>query len=200
MNDKEAEEYAKLLQEAKRIQGLFDDMKSANSELPGLPKSPPPALKAEFDPAATKQSAESVAETIFTALKNNNSPAPNHGLQVTLENSSPLNPVKSQPFERFAQIMEQGKYSILLGKFERFSVLPAQPGSGDGSAQISLVDVKVTAAPEAFERCQMPERYLEPADSGKLAVTFRLQLRRGDETAGRWMSDTLYLLAPANTA
>ena len=39
--------------------------------------------------------------------------------------------------------MEQGKYSILLGKFERFSVLPAQPGSGDGSAQISLVDVKV---------------------------------------------------------
>ena len=98
-------------------------MKSANSELPGLPKSPPPALKAEFDPAATKQSAESVAETIFTALKNNNSPAPNHGLQVgalvaggwfscsltrfaqvTLENSSPLNPVKSQPFERFAQV------------------------------------------------------------------------------------------------
>ena len=39
--------------------------------------------------------------------------------------------------------MEQGKYSILLGKFERYSVLPAQPGSGDGSSQISLVDVQV---------------------------------------------------------
>ena len=157
--------------------------------------------------------------------------------------------------------MEQGKYSILLGKFERFSVLPAQPGSGDGSAQISLVDVKValrsiavpfafffvvsipcslaqcrrlfciisvsaclstpsssrssgpvpatprarrrpvtaslpraaaqvTAAPEAFERCQMPERYLQPADSGKLAVTFRLQVparlrRRAPRRASR---------------
>ena len=68
--------------QAKRIQNLFDDMKSANSELPGLPSTTSPALKAEFDPAATKVSAESVAETIFAALKNNNSPAPNNGLKV----------------------------------------------------------------------------------------------------------------------
>ena len=69
--------------QAKRIQNLFDDMKSANSELPAVPKSQPPVvLKAEFDSKTIKQSAEEVAETIFAALKNNNSPAPNHGLKV----------------------------------------------------------------------------------------------------------------------
>ena len=68
--------------QAKRIQNLFDDMKSANSDIPGLPKTQPPALKAEFNAETIKQSAEDVAETIFAALKNNNSPAPNHGLKV----------------------------------------------------------------------------------------------------------------------
>ena len=155
--------------QAKRIQNLFDDMKGANSDLTNSAKpAPPPAIKADFKDSSPKQSAEDVAETIFAALKNNNNPAPNHGLQVvsrqsgsampftmfrncaidqvsqvTLENSSPLNPVKSQSLERFTQIMEQGKYSILLGQFDKFSVSSAQPGAGDGAAQISLVDVKV---------------------------------------------------------
>jgi hypothetical protein len=70
--------------QAKRIQNLFDDMKSANSDLPSAPKTQPPALKAEFDSKTIKQSAEEVAEMIFAALKNNNSPAPNHGLKVTV--------------------------------------------------------------------------------------------------------------------
>jgi hypothetical protein len=42
--------------------------------------------------------------------------------------------------------MEQGKYSILLGRFDGFSVASAQPGAGDGSAQISLVDVKASSS------------------------------------------------------
>ncbi len=60
-------------------------MKGANSDLTKSEKSaPPPALKAEFKDSTPKQSAEDVAETIFAALKNNNNPAPNHGLQVAL--------------------------------------------------------------------------------------------------------------------
>ncbi len=71
--------------QAKRIQNLFDDMKGANSNLASSAKpAPPPALKADLKDSIPKQSAEDVAETIFAALKNNNSPAPNHGLQVAL--------------------------------------------------------------------------------------------------------------------
>ncbi len=71
--------------QAKRIQNLFEDMKGANSDLASSAKpAPPPALKADLKDSIPKQSAEDVAETIFAALKNNNSPAPNHGLQVVL--------------------------------------------------------------------------------------------------------------------
>ena len=58
------------------------------------------------------------------------------------------------------------------------------------TASLPRAAAQVTAAPEAFERCQMPERYLQPADSGKLAVTFRLQVparlrRRAPRRASR---------------
>jgi hypothetical protein len=37
---------------------------------------------------------------------------------------------------------------------------------------------QVTARPEAFERCRVPDRYLELADGGRSrAATFRLQVR-----------------------
>jgi hypothetical protein len=66
-----------------------------------------------------------------------------------------------------AQIMEQGKYSILLGKFERYSVLPAQPGSGDGAAQISLVDVKVPllSLPSSLSPSISPPPPLSPSST-----------------------------------
>jgi hypothetical protein len=166
-------------------------MKGANSDLANSAKpAPPPAIKADLKDSSPKQSAEDVAETIFAALKNNNSPAPNHGLQVvspqsgsamvcpmlrscaidqrsqvTLENSSPLNPVKSQSFERFTQIMEQGKYSILLGKFDKFIVSSAQPGAGDGPAQISLVDVKVRRRHARTRKFDRLSRWSIPSSS-----------------------------------
>ncbi len=94
---------------------------------------PPPALKAEFKDSTTKQSAEDVAEIIFTALKNNNNPAPNHGLQVPmqllnhcdcsatdlhwqviLQNSSPLNPFKSQSLEQLIEVVIHCAFSRSL--------------------------------------------------------------------------------------
>jgi hypothetical protein len=45
------------------------------------------------------------------------------------------------------QIMEGGKYSILLGKFDKYRVLPARPGDSADGDQISVVDVKVTPPP-----------------------------------------------------
>jgi hypothetical protein len=50
------------------------------------------------------------------------------------------------------QIMEQGKYSILLGRFDGFKVASAKPGAGDGTAQISLVDVRASPRPARTPR------------------------------------------------
>ena len=37
---------------------------------------------------------------------------------------------------------------------------------------------QVTAPSEAFQQCQMPDRYLQAAAGGRRAVTFRLQVAR----------------------
>jgi hypothetical protein len=93
-----------------------------------------------------KQSAEDVAEIIFTALKNNNNPAPNHGLQVAmrslnqcdysatdlhwqviLQNSSPLNPFKSQSLEQFIEVAIHCAVSRAI--FYHITLTPQAPSS-----------------------------------------------------------------------
>lgn len=208
LSAKEAEEYAKLLEQAKRIQGVFDSQRAANEGVPGLQQpapaapaapaaaaktaSPSPALSSSVGPSP-KQSAVEAATLIMTALKANDDA--NNGLRTALKFASPENPVTKQPFDNFASQMQNGAYSVLMGRFDTFSVKKAEEYKEDG-AEITNVDATVTAAYKTFMIAGMKLEYLRPVDKDTQAVTFRLQFRRSPDTGGAWLFDTLYLVAP----
>lgn len=202
----EAEEYARLLEQAKKIQKVFDSQRAANENVPGLDAAPAPAPapKAPASKAAApspstavdpspKQSAAEAAAAIFAALKAND--GDNNGLRAAVRYMSPENPVLQQPFEAFAQQMQNGAYSVLLGKFEGYAVKKAEEYKEDG-AEITLVDATITAPYKMFLVGGMKLEYLKPVDAQNNAVTFRLQFRRSPATKGCWLFDTLYLVAP----
>jgi hypothetical protein len=131
---------------------LIECFSSLQDERMDLKKStkpaPPPALKAEFKDSTPTQSAEDVAETIFTALKSNNNPAPNHGLQVAMQslnqcdcsatdlhwqvimqNSSPLNPFKSQSLEQVTEVAIHIHCAVSRSIFDHITLTPQLPSS-----------------------------------------------------------------------
>ena len=72
--------------------------------LAGVPPHPPPSL-----------SPGQVVEIVLAALQHNDDPQPDAGIATTFEFASPANRLETGPLQRFASMIKNPAYRVMLG-------------------------------------------------------------------------------------
>eukprot|EP00286_Rhodomonas_abbreviata_P013101 CAMPEP_0181338520 /NCGR_PEP_ID=MMETSP1101-20121128/28684_1 /TAXON_ID=46948 /ORGANISM="Rhodomonas abbreviata, Strain Caron Lab Isolate" /LENGTH=287 /DNA_ID=CAMNT_0023449263 /DNA_START=41 /DNA_END=904 /DNA_ORIENTATION=- len=196
----EQEELIKLQKEAARIQGVFQSQQKANEGM-ALPKDvsegsrratagTPVDLGSAAKPSPNLVP-EEVVNTLLSALKNNDKD--DSGLKTVLDFTSPENPIlQNKAF--FSQQMKNSKYSLLLGNFDKFSIVETEKLSNEGK-QAVIFGVKIVAPYKTMLKNGVPFEYMTPEGDKISAIKLGWQLSK-DPATGCWLSDTMYFREP----
>jgi hypothetical protein len=113
-------------------------------------------------------SPKDVVHIVMTALRHNDTPGPDRGIEVTFGFASPANKQTTGPFARFKAMVKGPAYGVMVGHrsvtYEKYNV------SGD-HARIDAV--------------------LVAADGRSYGFRFGLTRQRGNRFEGFWMTDSV---------
>ena len=138
---------------------------------------------------------EEVVKQLLTALKNNDTPAPNAGLKTVLRFSSPSNPITQREPDFFFGMMQNSQYSLLLGKFDTFTVVSTEGMPNNyGSGETVVVEVTLLGSTQAMIDAGVDFNYMDSTGGqDRSAVSLKWQLSKDPETEC-WLSDTLFFV------
>ena len=138
---------------------------------------------------------EEVVKQLLTALKNNDTPAPNAGLKTVLKFSSPSNPITQREPDFFFGMMQNSQYSLLLGKFDTFTVVGTEGMPNNyGSGETVVVEVTLLGSTQAMIDAGVDFNYMDSTGGqDRSAVSLKWQLSKDPETEC-WLSDTLFFV------
>jgi hypothetical protein len=121
------------------------------------PAAPPtfaiPSAAAADSPDST---AESLVNFLLAQMKQNDTPTKNNGLKIALQYSSDENPFTKTP-ERFYGIMNNGAYSLMLGKYKNFKITDRE----DQGTDTAIVTTSYFASRADIIKAGVKEDYIQ---------------------------------------
>jgi len=121
---------------------------------------------------STQQQPEDVVRIVIEALARNDEPFTDAGIATTFAFASPANKVNTGPLERFAQMVRNPTYGIMIDHVEH---------------EFSEV---VRTGNRAYQMVR-----IVGAGGAEVVYAFRLSLQQGGEFEGMWMTDAVWPVA-----